>query len=705
MNKIPQTFLENIDMINSATQFPNYENNNDLLNIKPDIKNNNYQNRNNTFFNTNSFSKTQNEYSTYNNKNNNINYRNNNNLKYNKTLDDLYSLNNTRRFAWKEIINNNNDIINDNNLDNPLINNILYSEINEKEIKNIPENYLINLIQTLQCVANKAIEDNNNLIFENNKLNSDLSRITNNFNNAIEKNNKMNQTILSLNKENNEQKNIINNYENNGMRNFDNYEINNITNIKGYKQRYYCPICSNKKFKTQKYLEEHINRRHSDYYQKLFNKKKKFNNEKYENNLNEMRKYIESLINNSLKKTQYIRLHEKLNGIQNLMIMSKYNYDNYYNDNCYDGNYYNYNDFNYYYNEMNIDGKIQDKYTLDNNEKINKYNYNDKVDENKEAIKIINNLEKSIKRVKNEMKQYFDKNIKETLELNNEKKFQAIKKYFESDENQNDNELILNSRRENKVKTIKTKQSKLLESINEDPEDEKTENYDEKKELKRKNKNNFEKKKNNHKNENNSKKNEKELKKEEKSSEEKENSQKDKKISFSATDSQDTEKNIELENFYNNFRNRDGCFSTAKDKYYLKKIIPDNYNINQQKINDIIKEKIDKKLLGLNKTTNTTNEDWISDIIKLYFQILDKKSVYGNVHLFYSRNMNNFLNIKKFVDDANNYYYQGRGIEGMKNYSDISKVLNERSQKVFEVVDCQIHNNEDADKNDFSFGV
>ena len=26
-------------------------------------------------------------------------------------------------------------------------------------------------------------------------------------------------------------------------------------------------------------------------------------------------------------------------------------------------------------------------------------------------------------------------------------------------------------------------------------------------------------------------------------------------------------------------------------------------------------------------------------------------------------------------------------------------------QKVFEVVDCQIHNNEDADKNDFSFGV
>ena len=128
--------------------------------------------------------------------------------------------------------------------------------------------------------------------------------------------------------------------------------------------------------------------------------------------------------------------------------------------------------------------------------------------------------------------------------------------------------------------------------------------------------------------------------------------------------------------------------------------MPPNSNINENEINSIIEEKINKKLLDYKKSTN---EDLISDIIKLYFQILDKDSIYGNVHLFYSRNMNNYLNIKKLVDDANNYHYQGRGIEGMKNYSDISKVLNEKNQKVFEVVDCEIQNNEEPGKNDFSF--
>ena len=31
---IPQTFIENMDMVNSATQFMNYKKNDDLLNLK-----------------------------------------------------------------------------------------------------------------------------------------------------------------------------------------------------------------------------------------------------------------------------------------------------------------------------------------------------------------------------------------------------------------------------------------------------------------------------------------------------------------------------------------------------------------------------------------------------------------------------------------------------------------------------------------------
>jgi hypothetical protein len=44
----------------------------------------------------------------------------------------------------------------------------------------------------------------------------------------------MNQTIINLNKLNNEQKNIIKDYEKNGAEKLDNNEINNIINISGY---------------------------------------------------------------------------------------------------------------------------------------------------------------------------------------------------------------------------------------------------------------------------------------------------------------------------------------------------------------------------------------------------------------------------------------------------------------------------------------
>ena len=177
---IPQTFIENMDMVNSATQFMNYKKNDDLLNLKIKQKKfNKYNNNQNALYNSNSLNKTQNENSTNiqtNNKKESL--QKIRNLKYNYATDTLNTSNNTKQFAWREIMNNKKSIGNENNLDNPLINNILNSEINEKDIQNIPENYLINLIQTLQCVASKAIQNKNNLISENNKLNNDLSQIT-----------------------------------------------------------------------------------------------------------------------------------------------------------------------------------------------------------------------------------------------------------------------------------------------------------------------------------------------------------------------------------------------------------------------------------------------------------------------------------------------------------------------------------------------
>ena len=781
-NKIPQTYLENIDMVNSATQFPlNYNGNSNnsshnkdiydlnlnIRNIKKGINRTNEIFEKNTFHNTNNFSdfsftKIQNFNTSSNIKNHKTS--NHGNIKTLKYINDLHNkskntkailddynlniLNSNKKFAWKEIMNNtNNNIILD-DIKNPLAYNILNGEINEKEIQNIPENYLINLIQTLQCVANKAIENKNNLLLENNKLNKDLSKTIINYNNIVKNNNKLNQTILNLNNRNNEQKNIIQNYENNNNTiTVDNSNIfrKNIINI-GHKKKYCCPYCSNKIFKTQQFLDEHINRRHSNY-QPIFLKKDnykelKLNAKMYEKNLNEMKKYFSILMNQFIKKARYIRLNEKLIGIQNLIMMSKFHNIN---------NSYNYSDYNNNNNTLNL---IQDKNISsnvkdnhENNEKIIKYNNKlektDKTDNDDENNEF-NNLDMILKQVKNDMKQFYKKNIKEIVELNNEKKFQEIKKYFEyiSEENQNENIPQLHSRRENKVKTTKIKKINLFSSHfdldNQNPKEKiesenqkeetrdifqeknkKDKNYDGNKNviininndnekfdlLKAKNKNkneipkiNFSEKKVS---------NNKEFANSEKSEEENQNSKKEKKISFSDSESQVTEKNIALENFYKNFRNRDGCFSRGKDKYYLKKIIPEDYNNNldQQKINSIIEEKVNKKLSDLKKTTN---EDWISDIFKIYFQILDKNFIYGNVHLFYSRNMSNYLNIKKLVDDANNYYYKGIGIERMKNYSDISKVVNEKSTNVFEQIDYLIQNNEyneDLEKNDFSFRV
>ena len=537
-NKAPQTFLENLDMVNSATQFISSQNNNNLLlNTNSNFISNNNNKMANTNYNYNSFIKTQNDNSTNipstSRKESFFNNRNKiNDLKYNK-FNTFSTLNNNKRFAWKEIMNENNNILNEgNDLESPIIENILNSNINEKEIQNIPENYLVNLIQSLQGIAQKAIDNKNELLLENQKLYKDLSTIKNNYNNVIQSNNKMNKALLTLNKQNNYQKNLIKNYENNikDKNDFYNFEELNLdkylqSNNK-YKQKYYCKLCANKKFKNQQYLEGHIKRRHLDYYQQFLkrnNKKEKSNQEIYNKKLNDMKDNFESLINQLIKKNHYTRINEKLNGLEKLLLMSKFQDDNFIiNDNIY----YNINTDNYIQeNNLLYDENIQDI----NNNNINKININKINEINNKEIETINEEEddeykkkekeiilKEINNFKKKLFQFKRKYTKEIVELNYEKKFQRIKKYFENnseDEIINDNPS--HTRRQNKVKTIKEKnKSKLLESqfgfdqspnINND--DIKTskhvegflsnKNTIEKIDLKRKNKNEFDNKNNN----------------------------------------------------------------------------------------------------------------------------------------------------------------------------------------------------------------
>ena len=305
---IPKTFLENVHMVNTATNF--FNSNKDINDI-------------NSLYN-----KTTNDFSPF-NTNNNYNYNNYNTTKLN-TLNlnnkEINAMNEKKRFLWKEINTlNYNEFNNDEKiLENPVIKNILNSNINENEIQNMPENYLVNLIHTLQNLANNAIKNNNFLENENKQLYHDLEMMkTNNEylsqKNMSQKNIKINQKLNTLNKQRNEEKKTMH----------DLFEENsNNYNFLRTKKYYYCEICTNKKFKSQKYLDEHIARRHPDYINKRLKQKNKKENklniELYQKKLNDMKNYFDNLIYKSIKKIQYIKINEKLNSLQNLYEMGKY---------------------------------------------------------------------------------------------------------------------------------------------------------------------------------------------------------------------------------------------------------------------------------------------------------------------------------------------------------------------------------------------
>ena len=183
-NSIPISFLENTNMINTATNF--FNSNKDISDINS------------------LYDKTTNGFSAFNTNNNYNNYKLNtlniNKKEYNK-------LSKEKHFLWKEINNlNYNEFDNDDKiLENPVIKNILNSDINENEIQNLPENYLVNLIHTLQNLANNAIKNKNNLELENKQLYRDLESIKTNNEYLHQKNIKINQKLIKLNREKNEE--------------------------------------------------------------------------------------------------------------------------------------------------------------------------------------------------------------------------------------------------------------------------------------------------------------------------------------------------------------------------------------------------------------------------------------------------------------------------------------------------------------------
>ena len=668
---IPNTFLENTKIVNEATNY--FKTNKDISEM------NTLYNKNINYF---SFNKTDNN-----------NFQSNA-LNINKNSFETNKLNKQKKFGWKNIMNlNYKEIAKDENiLDNPLIKNILNSDINENEIQNIPENYLVNLIHTLQGLANEAIKNKNDLEIENKKLNQDLEEMKTNNEYLNQTNIKMNQKLLNLNKYN------MNNYIYNIFN--QNTPYININSIN--KKKYYCHICTNKKFKSQFYLEEHIKRRHPHYQDKIQIKKNskdkdKENKEFLQNKLNQINKYFDYLINKFIKKIQYIKINEKLNSLQNIYDMMQLNRDVKITN----------------INKTNISKEkdIINKSITKINKNKESFNENENNENEIDDNITIDIMEDSLQKKHEEELKKLSK-TKDLLEKRHgnfiyqywltkkEIQFLTIRKNFAINPEEEEDQSNYQRRRkklqtlkiESKLKVKNTMEEKQyndgtkIEINEENNMKEKLDDKNQEKNILKQNKENIiDNNDNNNININiisdeiNNKINKEQkdilysnTKKEEesvKSTKQKFKLKSEKLITFSDEEIEEEEdKEYQtLKKFYNDFRSREFKIS-SEHKYHKKTVAPDDYiNNNQEKINDALDEKINKKMKKIN-FEGKTNKEMKADMMQIYYATIDTNYLYGDRYLYTYMNIGNFVNIKDIISDAynTNFYAEDSFFEKVK---------------------------------------
>ncbi len=156
-------------------------------------------------------------------------------------------------------------------------------------------------------------------------------------------------------------------------------------------------------------------------------------------------------------------------------------------------------------------------------------------------------------------------------------------------------------------------------------------------------------------------------------------------ISFSNSENRSSSQlDSPLERFYKKFRERDATFSRAIKEDYFREILNNEEKIEQEKIDKIIDEKIEEKLVNINKNNK---EELISDIFKLNYQILDQNYIFGDVFCFYSRNISYLIDTQKFINEANSIYYNINKNQNIKSFYDRRRELN---HNLFETVNYQI---------------
>ncbi len=707
---IPNSFLENPNLISNVV-FNNQPNQSSQFIFK-----NNSQNFNqNSNFNLN-----------IQNRNSNFNFNSNQNINSNYNFNTPSQ--NNQKFNWKEIMKIN---PNDSNSIEPYINNLLNSSLNPNEIELLPENHIIQLVSLLQNVVKTSINNNKNLIEQNENLNMQLNssiQYQNNNNNNLENENSDDE-YNNLIKKNKKQEHLIQSYQqvlegkkkyNQLIESDDDENEKNDTYNNSNKNRFYCQFCANKKFYTEQYLEDHMRRRHLAYYQKFLLNKNKNNNKNYDVKLNEMKNYFENMIVNNKLRNDYYRLNEKINGLQNL-IQSQ----NYYPINLNQSN-------NIIPNKETI---VLKSGTKNNNNIIYEDNEEDDINNNviiEHMKKISNNIDRddkdfnnkfnSLVENMNKFKQYVSSEISN---IKQSQSFLRAKKSLESIDFKNDdikyvspnrrisvrNSLFMSQTNPNKSNTLRSSiinvsQSKnLINSLfkqtksNKLNESEVIKSFD----------NTITK------NNNNEDTNLKETLKSNTNVNEIINSIKvnesikldnnllrggNKNINENEEDIEQTEEEKQLQIFYKKFITRDRNIDNTINSYIMQ-TIPNSFDIPNVKINNqynnLFSENLnrisDSKLNKESDLQKIKSKDYLVDIIQKINEDIGNECEKEDYYGYYSKNLDNFFDLKELIDDAMNEFY---------NHKENKRKINEDfdDQNLLETINYNIKSSDDLE---FSF--
>ena len=659
---IPQTFIENPNILSST-----------LYNSNNNIQSNNLQNSNKFNLNKSQFQQPQTSRSLFSSQKNN-NYiqtqtKNNNNSQF--YLNQLYP---NQKFQWKEILRVN---PNDSQSVEPYLNNLLSSNLDKREIDILPGNNIAQLVNILQGVAKNSINNQINLQQQNNILSNQINSISNNqsknFNFKSYNNSNQNE-IKQLKKKNKEQQKLINTYKKvlEGNVKYSNLiddddEEENET-IDKSKQRFYCQFCANKKFYTEQYLEDHMRRRHLNYYQKFISKINK--QPDYNSKLNEMKTYFENMITNNQLRNDYYRLNDKLNGLESLinsqnkeiMIPNNQSYipnnetivykSGKRNNIIYEDD----SDLISKDDEKTIIYKMNEiQKNLDKNRKNFQDTYNDMIDHMKQFQ---SKVKKELSVIKQMQSSIRGKELMNSINLNNDSQYIAPqRREFRTSTLKNsqiDRNQLLNSIRNSEQKNLNNSEYKIsniyqinnktiiknesnipdnLDSIkiSESIKLDNT-NVDNNKILKGGNKQN-------------------------------ENYNIFKSNIIDGDIENQTEYEKELQIFYNNYITRDKNINNQINSF-LGRTIPKNFSLNENNIKNTIDHFISDKIYeasnsNANNESNLNlikNENLFEIIDKLYSEIGDEcadNDVYG----LHNRLINGLLNIDEIIDNAHNEYY------------------------------------------------